>query len=232
MRYTSKLILNWTEYEFGTGWGWGWWTPWENTLLYMPFSEDILDHSWNNVTFTTYWTAPVIQDWVSVWDWTGFLYTSPLTPASHVFTAQCWVNIAITTGVWWLSDDSHSPYKWWNSKPSNNKWRIEIPETSTSVYSTTTLSEMLDNWYLVTLVWNNNYAYLYINWELEISSAGGFTSWTYAFSIGKNIFKNDDIAISSIFQWKMSELIFEDKAWTSQEISNYFNSTKSLYWIS
>ena len=32
--------------------------------------------------------------------------------------------------------------------------------------------------------------------------------------------------------WQISELIIENKAWTGQEISDYFDLTKADYWIS
>ena len=41
-----------------------------------------------------------------------------------------------------------------------------------------------------------------------------------------------DGSLNRHFQWGMSNVIVENKTWTQQEISDYFDSTKSLYWIS
>jgi hypothetical protein len=37
---------------------------------------------------------------------------------------------------------------------------------------------------------------------------------------------------SDRLSWEISEFILEDRAWTATEISDYFNATKSNYWIS
>jgi hypothetical protein len=37
---------------------------------------------------------------------------------------------------------------------------------------------------------------------------------------------------TNYFQWNLSNCILEDRVWTAEEISDYYNSTKANYWIS
>lgn len=243
-----KNIKIWTtEVKRVMMWPWGvekqvrpkWeWTPWVNTILYMPFDTDLLDHSGNNISFTTLWTAPVISNWVSVWDWQWFLYTSPLTSqyaSNHIFTVSWWVNLSTTASyVWWVSDNSYPSYKWRNSLPLTTYWRMENVSNQHQALSSTPISSFLNTWKLVTVVWNGGVAKMYINWTLETTDNNmSFTDWTFAFSVWKSIFRNADLTVSSgVFQWKMSQLILENKEWLDWEIQTYYNRTKANYWIS
>ena len=62
---------------------------------------------------------------------------------------------------------------------------------------------------------------LYINWQqVKQVSAGSWTRlpyWAIVWANGSN--------------WDMSNIIFENKARTAQEVSNYYNITKWKYWL-
>jgi hypothetical protein len=65
---------------------------------------------------------------------------------------------------------------------------------------------------------------IYLNWTDITTSTG---SWTMAVWYAYTIWQQNNGSTS--YLWYMSELIVETKWWTPQEVSDYYNSTKSNY---
>jgi hypothetical protein len=66
----------------------------------------------------------------------------------------------------------------------------------------------------------------------------GVNVWSMSATGTPDFWTNNDIYIwsnedwtTSLFYWLMSNLIIEDKEWSATDVSNYYNSTKSLYWL-
>jgi hypothetical protein len=76
------------------------------------------------------------------------------------------------------------------------------------------------------------------NWSCKFyvnSSLEGTISWTpnlrNRLCIWATYWSSWDLW-SNPFDWKMSQVIIEDIAWSAQEVQDYFNATKWDYWIS
>lgn len=233
MKYTSKLILNWTEYEFGAGGG-GWWQPWANTIAYYPLTSTstVNDMSGNNNTLTNRWAIFTTLLWVDCADINnnGFYISSWFTLNTE--TISCWFNLKNGNihntiikqwssfwqnvfGVWYRPSLWLAITDWWWS------WTKEIIVSwDLTVWQ----------WYHLVLTQENwkNWK-MYLNWNL-------YTSWWDSRTTTPDwpfyIWYSDINPSNTYWYNYISEVIIENKVRTAQEISNYFNQTKSLYWIS
>ena len=74
MKYTSKLILNWEEYQFAAPEQW--WQPWANTLCYFSLNGTADDSSSNQYTWT--WSGnenyETLSSWIQVAKFDGSSY--------------------------------------------------------------------------------------------------------------------------------------------------------------
>lgn len=204
------------------------WKPWANTLLYLPMTEDFNDHSQNHFTLTNSWVAlEQNQANIPVWNFNGSAYLS-------------WANSSLFNfgdfhlGVWVkLSQIKQSQFifagigSWniffWYRTYSGDKigiWRNTVARDSTAQYSLNT-----GWWYYIS--YDRNWTNLSISVNSNVigtltNNISYNTSWWY--QIG-----NDGYWYN--IYWYMSELILESKARTAQEILDYYNQTKSNYWL-
>lgn len=116
--------------------------------------------------------------------------------------------------AWFGSWNSYAVYpasRW------DGTWVVHWPVTDTNV------------WYNVILTNDVDTKMVYINWQLFSTST--IASTTTTTSIDTRIWwfvpRND----SWYFNWNISNVIFENKTWTATEVSNYYNNTKSNYWL-
>lgn len=209
------------------------WQPWANTLLYVPMDTDLLDHWPNNITVTNSWDVSVGAVW---WLSAGYFSTNSSYLSAPIdnyisaapFTVSCWVYwnwtyfAENTTSVFWMY--LSWPYRWACVQNSNNwlrserlgSWRIETYEYLT-----------VNTWNHLVLTLTDSESVLYLNW-----TAIWNISWTWN-STFENFFIGRDWDNSNrCWSWYLSNFIIESTAWTSQEVSDYFNQTKSLYGIS
>lgn len=197
---------------YKVGW-WGWWQPWANTIAYFPFSSNATDVTWNN-TLTNSWT----QDWL----WRKFTSASSITTPSWTVA---YVNYRIKINA----------YPTWNSAIclSNQKWMGYYPSHGEAV-----LNKKIFVWYNssfsrgdvtfrpTTWTWHNiSYGY---DWTKTIYSIDG-TTWTLYNGSGYNF--GNEFILSQGSNITISNLILETTAWTSQEISDYYDQTKANYWL-
>lgn len=230
---TSKLILNWTEYEFAAEWGWGW-QPWADTICYYQFDNNLNDSSWNgrNLSMSTgsftYWTES---------GWAKYVYM-PIWAWSDYWSET--INYSNTTVSFWRKWTSSSPTSWasafldiwasWSGLYLRGIRNIDISWWnwgSTYNYS----------------IWTNRHYYVITHddqWNIKIYLDGNTTPvHTDTTNIVGNYnirFRLNQIGDTSSSQYSndgyLSELIWESKIWTADEVAAFFNSTKSLYWIS
>lgn len=211
------------------------WKPWENTLAYYPLDWDILDYSgnWYNWTWAN-WTEKytTLSSWIQVAEFSWWV--------SRVTTTFSWT--PKTVSVWAckstkLSDPSPNDWKqiiWQNSADSGAWWIFRNVTTNSvshiyyvdgNTYVDLSNTEYKDKWihYLVTVDWNTTKFYL--NWE-------------YKWSVDKAINVNRSLWMWTApydsnsrytLYWYISEVILEDKGWTTQEVAKYYNRSKSNY---
>ena len=198
------------------------WNPWANTLFYIPFKSDSLDHSGNWVTTSGGGTITYLNPWASLTNKMTVNYTQ--NPSS--FTVSVWCKTPNTSWEKTIIQQAYIvPYSfnWWDLIFKDNGIRVEFlkyPEAQ--VRQQAVSSVWVTNWHLVTLVVDNwTTWYLYIDGKLRIShSVSGYSPYQIAFELGK--------ASTTTY---LSEVILENKTWTAQEISDYYNQTKSNYWL-
>lgn len=215
------------------------WLPWENTLLYWPLTENANDYSWNSNNGTVYSSVSFSSNWAyfswsnyttnfiefpsSFYPWTSFTVSLRIkrwenNKEIRIFS-DWWSNYRRV--LWALANDWYMNLLFGNGNTSQSDW------TSIQTYSANT-------WYNYVLVKNWASATLYRNWELV---------WTHTFSYNPNpgwlavweywIWNIRTTSSSSYtWTWYIKDYIIENKLWTAQEVQDYYNNTKSLYWIS
>ena len=225
--YKIKRILTWQNWVEKQIYPAGW-KPWSNTIAYYPLTSTttVNDLSWNwynlTNTSTTFWT----YQWVSCasFNWS----TSKLT--ATIWTLPQWANPRTTslwiynTGVDWLS------IMWyWANRTRYWCWEYTYG-SSTEWYTLAayyidefTHINTKNSWLLFTATYDWTYIKTYINWEIKSTSSAYTlaTSWTN-FEIWSPYATNP-------FQGYASNAIIENKVRTAQEISDYYNLTKSNY---
>lgn len=215
-----------------------WWQPWANTLLYLPFVSDMNDHSWNWNNPTSSSNAIITTlDGVNCCFLNQWRIVLPAIWAvfNSIFTVAWWINI---TGTKWngfnciMASWTYGAYNafglTWYYKTGQNDFGAWYCAWASVAINTPSYSW---GWrhFLATLDANKKLV-LYMNWS-EVDST---TSWTP--HINDNtvyIWVNTEVP-NDTSRWSycyLSDLILEDKARTAQEVSDYFDQTKSLYWI-
>lgn len=248
-KYIDRYYLNWEEY--GIKFGWGWWQPWANTLAYYKLDEDGNDYSGNSYDMTTWATSyETLSSWIKVgrfnsstvvglpWNvnynyWLDIMWNNT-NPFTYSFYAR-----AITFPSWQLYVmyvQWQGPYyaTWINLY--SNKVNIWLWNGAWSDYAfkefSTTVST--DTWYHFVFTYNYNswspYVKCYQNWTLlNTISTNAWTNW-YSLDNRSWMWYANGWANNQVVD--LSEFIIEDKEWTADEISDYFDQTKSLYGIS
>ena len=212
-----------------------WWTPWANTIAYYPLTENLNDYSghWYNWSFSS-WTITYQNGYAT------------LNSASITFNGSNWYkyNDNLTICYWWRRKSTWNIWIsiwWWNwPSPYDKGWWLQIYSYSSSWwiwaehvnytsgstpsnYSTGIASFDTTNRHLWVVTYNNSTQKmtLYINLQqVKQVSAGSWTRLPYW-----------AIVWQGWSNWDMSNIIFENKARTAQEISEYYNQTKSNYWL-
>lgn len=201
-------------------------TPWENTISYFPFREDFADHKWNRT--------------LTVNDCTIDNGSAKINSQSSYMTLSStiwWSDITINLRYYYWA---YSTWWWWNTLFARKGWtyhHLLIPATSSSwtvwqvgFYNSWWYpwNEVLQlwEWYNIIVVksWNNQK--IYINSKLVEDSNSSFNNNSYPIWI----IANYDSWQSQWAQGRMSELFFENKLWTQEEIDEYFNMSKAEYW--
>jgi hypothetical protein len=221
------------------------WTPWSNTVAYYKFDWNMNDSSWNNRNLSvaqwtfTYWTlsqwakyiqtnfnsyssqissfplnsnSATISFWMSFVNWTAWNWNTSSINWATVFDLE-WSNGIIRPVLSWWYNDDYLTY-----------WFCYLNVTNHYVPSVS------ESWHLYTAVLNWWTSKIYIDWAF-------WKTWTYPVQNWYN-FRLNTVDWDSTQRRnyssrdKLSELIFENKQWTSDEISHYFDITKSDYWLS
>lgn len=224
------------------------WKPWANTIAYWKLETDGADYSWNGynltlnwITFQTSWNLKYAevttagqnsyQPWVftqaNVWtgDFCLNFWFNPVNPWSKL-------------PVMFLDSPDIHPYPWVNIffDPNNiaGMWDGIIFRLGSNGEhtSTTTASSLYNWWHNVVYTRLNWVCSAYIDWVSTITPYSDNTNisqlWWYSAYV---IWWNG----SSQTRWntwaKFSNMICEKAWWTAQEVSAYYNQTKSTYWL-
>lgn len=211
-----------------------WYIPWSNTLAYFPLENDTLDHSWNNRTLqeSASWTATKQSLWYLM---NGTPYVADIWATAKFISA--WINVVTywssTVSLLWMWDwyfayqfkENWISTMWWQwghvkKVYSVSNWTFYRAD---NYYDTTSWV-----WYNMACWYNNSHAVFYINWEV-------YWDTTYiptppsnsAFIISNRFSSSSDNSSSMIF----SDVIIEDTLRDTTKYQDYYNSTKSNYWL-
>ena len=199
----------------GSWWGWGY-TPTANTIAYFPFKDDTSDASGHWYTLDVAWSKQTI--W---YDFTSTVSIGNSFPYSTVKTSMCWVKIKsfsksgahqawlLRTQPWsYLVSDNLYPNWWFYAYTNGNKY-TDAPRTlDTRMHL------------VITVSWADLVCY---KDGVKYTVTGWAGQWWY----------NRLLYFASNCSWTfcVSDAIFEDKVRTEQEVSDYYNQTKSKYWL-
>lgn len=194
------------------------WKPWANTVGYRPLKSDLKDYSGNGNDFTIYSGSVTYSDNMatvrklsrnnlipSLWNnFTILMYTVQATWETYLFTSsdRNYANFYIGT------NSTKARLMRWN----NNVWYW--PNVDFSGGSTPHLIVGVREW------WST--VKLYIDWVKVGTSTVSVAIPSATYMVLWNV-------VSNTLPAKYWNLIMENKAWTDQEIADYYNQTKATY---
>jgi len=217
-----------------------WWSPGENTIAYYPFKEDFDDASGNSTVknLTNTWTPQLTTE-----SWVLCAYYPTSAYSTRSWTV--WATATSRTINAWIKNasqtlDSYTIWVWHND--SYGKWSLQILTKNNTIqyndwyWSTSTFANVSTWWYnmIITQSWNT--VKIYVNGTLQLTTTWQST-WLWATDpqmiriAAKASWIYSGAPEDSNYTWYFSEVIIENKTRTEQEVSNYFNGTKSNYWI-
>lgn len=197
-------------------------TPTANTVVYYPFVKDFNDYSWNWHDLTIsgsplIWNVWGVTCFKKNWTESGEAVISSLPQWSSNRTNMMWVNWNSTTSgsVYWYGQNTN--YKWdmlWKNNPIS--WGSYWYNADTNITAT------LGRWYFLAVTTSSSP-------KKQLVYVNGVQSWSSSYTInttGTTL----KIAGWTGVEW-VSEFIIENRAWTAQEIKDFYNATCEEYWL-
>ena len=211
-----------------------WWDPWNNTIAYYPLTSSTTtqDKSWNNRNLTNSWVTFWTYKWI---DCAYSNMASLLYNSSFVTNLQNLTVSARAYYVWnwysWSGNYNQALWRWWSSSSENfwpyienqyNPWLLVVSPGWFWRIQLTSNSKWVN--VVVTYDYNNKTAIMYVDGVAGTSNTNANPPWWTYIRIGGK---------TSTWWWYgwLSEFIVEWKVWTAQEILDYYNNTKSNYWL-
>lgn len=210
-----------------------------NTVWYRPLESDCKDYSWNWYDGT--WSSPsYTKSWTinNVAYFNGsYIDLSTFRITEDNTTINVWVKSTSTNSwqeVFDANDDSGSTtsvtYFWYNWPwgVSNQYWMQHAVPWWSYWVAYTSWWPFQDVWKNICVVMNTSWIKIYMNWVLQSTSSN--LSWRMVWTPDASIWWRKHWN-ENFFRWYISEFIWENKARTTKEILNYYNSTKWNYWL-
>lgn len=204
------------------------WKPWEHTYAYFPFKDDANDHSWKWVTLsnTQYISKQTLwYKWQfsqgSTWQWFSLHFNN-----SNVKFLSMWYKVLNSS--WNSNICTLSRYwaVWYNTSHGNSELNNKI-----AIYT----SSSRTRWAIINWMSFNEWHHISIwyDWSKVLVSKDWVQSTLYNWS-WYNFW--DEISFAwwwnnTNFQVLISDCICENLCWTQEEITKYYNKTKSKYWL-
>ena len=225
-----KAVYVWTQQVRPS-----WWTPWTNTLAYYPLTSTTTtqDKSWNNRNLTNSWVTFGTYKWVdcAYSSMSSKLYNSSFITNQQNITALVWIYY-VWNGYSWNGNYNQTVWRWWQSSSENfwpyidnlnSPWRLVC--SPGGFWGITLTSDSVWKHCAITYDYTNKIGKMYIDWTFIWQNTNATPPyWTYFWLWGGRW-------STSCFYWWLSEAIIENKIWTAQEILDYYNQTKSKYWL-
>ena len=212
--------------------------PWANTTLYLPLENDAVDYSWKwyatswgSPSYTTSWTTINVAYFNGSYiDLSDFRITEDNTTINvwaKSTSTQTWQEIfdATDNGVY-----TSSTYFWYNWPWAvYNQYGMQHSQPSASYgMAYTSWWPFQNEWKNICVVMNTSWIKIYMNWVLQSTSSN--LSWRMVWTPNASIWWRK-YWNQNFFRGYLSKFIWENKVWTDQEISDYYNQTKANYWL-
>ena len=213
---------------FNTVYGGEWkWHPWSNTIAYYSFNDQWADGYVKNM----YWNLPNLSDWTqptySLVSWSNYCGVSSwssrprksITIDTSDYTVMYWFNVT----------DINQSQRFISSFSTTREYGFLYWDKHIKCWNGGSIvdgisSPVADRWYHWAMVFEWNTAKFYIDGNLITTySTDHWNSWTFVL-FGASWDSNN-------FIWKIDDCIIENKVWTADDITAYYNKTKSNYWL-
>lgn len=205
-----------------------WWQPWANTVLYYKFNNDLTDSSWNSRDLTLFWT---VTYWVTSWWWKyAYFNTSAYTQNMSIGSIDYWAD-SYTVSFYWQPKtiygfgNAHAVFDM-TVDGGDPRW-IRVTDSIWAWWNVS-YNATINTWYHVVAIRTPTKVKLYINWTLQ-GTANRSQSGTFNVLFRINAIWNSTSLTNNNY---LGEFIMEKRERTDTEILDYYNQTKSLYWIS
>lgn len=197
--------------------------PTANTIAYFPLINDQTDKVWSAYVNVT-WTKQ------NVW----FKFTASSSQKLTVANVTQKVYFTSLWGQWntratsndtisFFTKDGGLRFCWYHTSSSSIGTWGGYNSSSTWIGSNYGSRSVPQNtWFHLACGWKNWVYRAYINWSLVWSGSGTPKSYT-----------GDDMGLMSNnwCAWTFSDIIYEKELWTDQQVADYYNLTKSNYWL-
>lgn len=214
----------------------GGWTPWANTTLYLPLNWDITD-PYNQVTYNWVWTSS-FATWSTGVQAANFTWSNAI--ALGTSTDFIWNTWECTTLFWFTTTSPSTEQRCslnlnWEyfmiNRITGGKLNGHALTTSNEYSVSWTTSIVANTKYLATITRKENWKMcVYLNWNLEWETNIRWTFKSLPYQFWQHI-GAWRLGNSEFWRWMIKDFIIENRERTAQEISDYYNQTKSNYWI-
>lgn len=225
--YTTGLYHNWVKYEWGKVTPF---IPWANTIAYFPFETDTLDHSWKWVTLssTQYFSKGSIWYTRSASQWSSPTYIWASFTNSNAKLISLWYKINSVTTTWVTAianlqkygDVSYYPWH----QDSTLRWKIVAFSNSLYAVWWSMSWPSINAWHHLVVMYDGTAIKVAIDWVVTT-----LYNWAW-YNFGDTV-----MLIWTWSYWssnvEMSNAIIESQPRTAQKITNYYQKTKSKYWL-
>ena len=206
--------------------------PWANTLLYFPLENNAID-TVNNVSLTSSWTTNYTTVW---WVKSAEFTKSNWLYNNNVNVIPQW-DVAKTFSLWlytkWSNQGWSGIAQIWSAWAWNVFWLWNYTWTANLIMTrywsvSNTYTPTLNTWTHIVATYNNSIWKMYANWSLVVTwNTTAPTSW-YSLYIWQNAWET---YVAGTYYWNISSVILELWEWTAQDVLDYYNQTKSNYWL-
>lgn len=192
------------------------WLPWENTIAYFPFESDTLDYSWNDTTLSGSGTKATI----------GYTYSADAKLTNpNILYASVWLNKGTLYPGYDCLTYGKLGYIGYNMRHNQSNLNNKIAIFADSNFTIWGTSD-----------WFNSNEWHHRWWtrdgtNLKIEK-DGVVSTLYSGSV----YNFDNTWVFSLnhldyWSWSVtySKLVVEDRTRTAQQMTDYYNQTKSDY---
>lgn len=225
-----KRIMLWDKQVRPT-----WYTPWSNTIAYYKFDWNLNDSSWNSRNLSmSAWTF----SYSALTSWAKYVQTNKNAYSTEIsdlpFSQSAYtVSFRLSYANWISNTEWCTVIEMWDS---SNILRPVLYWASTSTNTFTVMNTGLsytpsvsNSWHYYAITLDGSNTKLYVDWVLKwTASLPWITASTVYFRLNTPKWVTNTKMTS---ENKLSELIFENQTWNLDDVLNYYNQTKSNYWL-